>query len=426
MDFKVLHEIQTPDSWISEAIAHPRSKPHRPVYRKAIMAAALCLALVLAMGTAAAVSSDFRSWLLGRFGEEAISANVTRLALPQNLLEIQDGFLAVGEEGGEITVYTLDGIDLSPCEPVSLEGTLTYQGEPYPYSLQYVRRGSQVYAWDCQGGALKLSGYDEDTGILWLEAGNLRNSYYLDYATSTLTPVIDPSQFSQLLSQTYLWDDGGVMREGYVKLADEVQVSRDGSYLLFGSNVDCLTDFAGQYQPDAREWFVQDVKTGEVTKLPDEIPGNLHVDEIGFLDGSHISIGLLEDGQPAVYDCQTGELTPLGGMPGADFGNTLIYDIGVQDGQNRFQDLLTGTIYELPAGSSGITGVSKDRRLIYQLSETASQIYLTDTHTLLTVEETFSDLSQLDGVVSLGEGRYLFLGIQNDIETGWLVEITGS
>lgn len=64
--------------------------------------------------------------------------------------------------------------------------------------------------------------------------------------------------------------------EGYVKLATDVHVSPDGTYLLYRSNRDCLTTEKGEYNIDTKgDWYVQNVLTGKEEFL-ENAPSYLH------------------------------------------------------------------------------------------------------------------------------------------------------
>lgn len=395
-EYKMVHDIlqRIDDDLIDEAVNAKRVSS--PIRKFATAAAVVLICIFLSVGVVAAISPTFREWLMEQFQSEIVP-EITKLELPDEVHRIENGFIIQDEESNE-EVYRIKEKKLVLCHTNILQGTVSYDGKQYDYSLKYAKEGKEVYGWNFDGIVIGLNGYDETTGIIEFMIDDIRSSYFVDYLSGVITPAA----------------------EGF-----DIHVSTEGSYLLYCSKREYLVNEEGK-----GEWFVQNVKTGEETKL-EGASSYLHSSEIGFIDDSHISISWFGDElypdtfQPAIYDCDTNTVKKLGEMPGGNYGCTQIYEIVSEQGDYEFIDLYRDETYVIPRSSGArISSSYATRSLICLMENTGTlKAYLINENTALDFDKTaFSDMEEIRGMHDLGNNQYLIEGISNDKQVGYLLE----
>lgn len=470
MDWKQIDEIHTPETWIEnvleqtehleklseqEKTAEAQKNPGKNHRRKDCQrvlgtAAGIVLCIVVSLSAAAAVSQDFREWVLQQLfnagetgadvGEEQVK--VTRVSLPEGYDMLEDGFLIACYGTEKETVYRAENGKLIKCEKKHMESSIEVDGKTYDFSFDYAQDEWRIHGYHYDGAVVKVSGYknQENKAIIWLKTGRLSESYYLELDTGVLSPVVDESELPELMEAVMAASD-----EATIIYAMEVEVSPEGTYLLYQSNRDWLpTDPSDEYEPtaDEDEWFLRNNITGEEIKL-EKVPGVLHTNEIGFLDDTHISIAssndeevitelepgvyYIEEGGPGVYDCETGQWTWM--EPGPELGTTyydsLIYDVEGK-GEVAYYDMWTKEKYVLSTDNEWehtYSYVGRDTICLVAEDNTC-RVYLVPQKKLLDFgAKTFSDVDFISKVFCLKENMYLFEGKKGDEEIGYLMEI---
>ena len=474
MDIKKLNEIHAPEEWIEEVYSTVQDMEKRNISgkisgknryntRRVAVAAGFVICCIATFSVAAVASSDFRMWLRGQFaledtatgqaGEDAAGINenhetqagkneepkITRISLPGDtdcIDEVENGFLMMNGETEDEKIYAVSDGELKLCDLKHIQGNIEFHGKSYGYSFDYALQGRRIRAQNFEGAAMFVSGQmpEDNTAIVWFEMENLWNSYYLNLDTGEVVSVVDDGQIEALTAKKYPWtevsmdgdEEVNIPREGFVKYAVDVQMSPEGTYLLYASNRDNLpTDDSQEYDPDQKEWFVKNRKTGEEKKL-EGVSGYLHQNEIGFIDDTHIAIAyMLDDGAPAVYDCETNHLEVYAPVDGSNYGNSLIYEMGADEQGIVFYDLWTNENYKIALNEEEWDEYEYfvvDRNLIFFGG--SSKAFLVKEKKLLDwSSEGFSDVDYITEMVNLEDDRYLFFGEKSGEHIGYLLEL---
>lgn len=465
MDWKKVDEIYTPEGWIEDVLQKTEQLKQRKKaevqkssdqsYRKRryrwrlSTAAGIVLCMFLSVSAIAAVSQDFRAWVFQQlFGTDETGtsvregqAKITKVSLPEGYDMLEDGFLIAHYDTEKETVYRAEKGKMIECEKKHMESSIQMNGKTYNFSFDYAQDGWRIHGYHYEGAAVNIRGYknQENKAIIWLMTDHLWESYYLDLDTGVLSPVVDESELPKLMESVR-----AVSKEAVIKYAMEVEVSPEGTYLLYQSNRDCLPiDFSDEYEStaDEDEWFLKNNITGEEIKL-EHVSGVLHTNEIGFLDDTHISVAMsndeetitaaksgiyhIEEGGPGVYDCETGEWTWM--KPDSELGttyyNSLIY--AIEGEKDAYYDMWTKERYSLSTDDEWEQLYScVDRNMICLVGEdNTCKVYLIPQKKLLDFgAKTFSDVDSISNVCCLRENVYLFEGKNGDEEIGYLMEI---
>lgn len=469
MDWKLIDEIHTPEAWIKDVLQKTKQieqgkaagvekkvgQNHREKGYQwplgAVAGVALCI--VVSVSAAAAVSQDFRGWVIEQLfgtdetGEDAENAQVsiTKVTLPEGYNLLEDGFLIANYDSEEEEiVYRAEQGELIKCEKKHMESSIDVDGETYHFSFDYAQDEWRIHGYNYEGSVVNVRGYKntENKAIIWLMMGRLWESYYLDLSTGALTPVVNESKLPELMASVTAASD-----EAIIAYAVEIEVSPEGTYLLYQSNRDWLpTDSSEEYEStaDEYEWFLRNNITGEEIKL-EEAPGMLHTNEIGFLDDTHISIAssdkeevteiepgvyYIDEGDPGVYNCETGEWTWMEPGPELDstYNNSLIYAVSEGEGE-VYYDMWTKETYDLSTDDEWDYMYSYVGRDIICLTaeDNTCRVYLVSQRKLLDLgAKTFSDVDSISTVYYLRENVYLFEGKNGDETVGYLMEIQPS
>lgn len=352
IDLSQLNTIQTPKSWITD-IANNKAKKRKTLTRSkfTVMLSGFIIASLFTVSAAAAVIPNFYSWLTAQFGK---SASITELS---GYKVTEDGFFI---KNGE--TYVLKGTELKKINTKTVKGL---KGES-EYFIEYTIHGNKIHVQSHSGNVIDVTAYNEKLAIVQFENG----SYFAELSTGALTEVLN---------------------EG----VSDLQVSEGGKYLL--------------YHKRTEEWFVKNIETKEEVWLQ-KAPEYLFSNEIGFIDDKRIVIGYNEQERPMIYDCETKEYTDLGTMPGSDFGTTLIYSTGYENGCYTFKDLLKKQEYEIPSqDTNNVVIVTREAICLLSPARNAV-IYLIDEDKTVTFKsEALENPTEITDVKVIDKNKYLFI-----------------
>ena len=334
--------------------------------------------VVISISAVAALPGIYE-WLSAQFGQGVSVTELSGYEITDDGFFVKDGGASIIDQGA-----------LTALDTKSVKGQVSYGKTVYDYSFDYALHGDKIHVLNNSENVIKVTSFDSELAIVWLDMGNLWNSYYVNLITGETESVADI--------------DGYESAKDLLKLAIEVKASQNQKYLLYRSNRDTLNK-----EGSKGEWYIQNVKTKAETKLK-RAPEYLSVDEIDFIDGSRIVIAYDENSNPLIYDCDKNEYTDLGQMPGSDFGTTLIYSTEYTDESYIFKDLLVDKIYSIKEENKD-NAVIVTRKFISLLSpEGNANVYLIDEDKHIEFDcEALADLSGLSDVKVIDEKTYVFV-----------------
>lgn len=379
MDFKKINEIHTPENWVSDALNCTEKETKRCFRPRIASIITACAVMVVISISAVAALPGIYEWLSAQFGQGVSVTELSGYEITDDGFFVKDGGASIIDQGA-----------LTALDTKSVKGQVSYGKTVYDYSFDYALHGDKIHVLNNSENVIKVTSFDSELAIVWLDMGNLWNSYYVNLITGETESVADI--------------DGYESAKDLLKLAIDVKASQNQKYLLYRSNRDTLNK-----EGSKGEWYVQNVKTKSETKLK-RAPEYLSVDEIDFIDGSRIVIAYDENSNPLIYDCDKNEYTDLGQMPGSDFGTTLIYSTEYTDGSYIFKDLLVDKTYSIKEENKD-NAVIVTREFISLLSpEGNANVYLIDDDKHIEFDcEALADLSGLSDVKVIDERTYVFV-----------------
>ncbi len=372
MDLKQLNDIKTPTNWIDETLDLKAPKKNLAKTRPAVIIMISCLIIaMLTIGVSAMTLPTFFEWLSAQFEENIKITKFIGYEVTPNGFFIKDG-----------DVNYFDGNKLTKLSEKRISGTKIYNDERYSFSFDYVIQDGEIYTKNQSKNIVKITSFDENNAIIWLDLGTLWNSYFINLETGDLTPIVE--------------EEDDFAKGGKLKLAIDVEVSENQKYLLYRSN-----RYTSKTDGNKGEWFLREVATGAETRL-EKVPAELFSDEIGFIGESSLAIAYNENLCPMVFNCETNEYKVFDRVEGSEFGNSFIYQIGYEEGAYIFKDIYTDKTYELQSDRCDNIVVATREMICLMSPQGEANLYLINQDKAISFQN-----DMLSGIIEINDARMI-------------------